>query len=151
MNGTTESVRDNRQTIDSWLAGHARHDPGHPALVFEGRDYSYGALDQRVQHLARGLYHGAGLRRGERIAYLGHNSDHEVALLFAAARLGLILVPLNWRLSAGELNAILRDCAPRLVVHDDSYSKLDAVLAGSGATALPLAALDDLPGGPRGR
>ncbi len=139
-------MHDNRQTIDSWLSGHARHDPGHPALVFEGREHSYAALDDWVQRLARGLHGGLGLSRGDRVAYLGRNADHEVALLFAAARLGLILVPLNWRLTGAELNWIMRDCGARLLVHDDVHAERDAVLEGTGATALPVEELDALPG-----
>ena len=55
-----------------------------------------------------------------------------LALLFAAARLGAILVPLNWRLTAAEHAAILRDCQPRVL-----YCDSDFTLAGH-SLAVPL-------------
>ncbi len=60
--------------------------------------------------------------KGERIAWLGYNHPDLLALLFAAARLGAILVPLNWRLTAVEHATILRKCAPRLLYCDATFA-----------------------------
>jgi len=57
-----------------------------------------------------------GLRRGDRIAWLGLNHPHMLALLFAAARCGLMLVPLNWRLAPPEIAFILRDAGAKVAV-----------------------------------
>lgn len=105
------------QTIDSWLATHAVHQPGKVALRFGGKVWSYAELDQKVQKLASGLAETYGLKRGDRIAFLGHNSAEEVALFFAAARLGAILVPLNWRLSVDELAYITGNAEARLLAY----------------------------------
>jgi fatty-acyl-CoA synthase len=53
------------------------------------------------------------VERGERVAWLGYNSPEMLVLLFALARRGAILVPLNWRLTAAEHRAILEDCRPK--------------------------------------
>ena len=52
------------------------------------------------------------------VAYLGFNTPDMMALLFACARLGAILVPMNWRLTAAELGFIAGDCAPKALFHD---------------------------------
>ena len=49
-----------------------------------------------------------GVRKGERVAYLGYNNHEMLALLFALAKLGAILVPLNWRLTAAEHRRTVR-------------------------------------------
>lgn len=89
------------------------------ALRYQGRAWSYAQFWQRVEQATRAL----GVGRGERIAWLGYNHPDMLALLFAAARLGAILVPLNWRLAAAEHAAILGDCAPRRIYSDAALEK----------------------------
>jgi len=119
------------QTIDSWLHTHARHQPDKIAIHFEDRSWTYRAFADWVEQLASGLEHRLGLMRGDRIAFYGKNSDTEVALFFAAARLGLILVPLNWRLAPPELNYQLGNCGARVLFHDAEFAPhVAAVLNG---------------------
>jgi fatty-acyl-CoA synthase len=59
--------------------------------------------------------------KGDRVAWLGYNCPDMLVLLFALARLGAILVPLNWRLAAAEHRAILEDCEPRWVFCDSDF------------------------------
>jgi fatty-acyl-CoA synthase len=87
------------------------------ALRFQERDWNYADFWQRIELATRALAAG----KGERIAWLGYNHPDMLALLFAAARLGAILVPLNWRLTAAEHATILRDCAPRLLYCDAAF------------------------------
>jgi fatty-acyl-CoA synthase len=95
-----------------WLHGHADHAP---ALRFEGQAFTYGALARMAGQAAAALA-AAGVRRGDRVAFLGHNHPAQIVLLFACARLGAILVPLNWRLATPEWGFILRDCGARLLL-----------------------------------
>ena len=76
---------------------------------------------RRVDRLAAGLERELGLRRGDRVAWLGLNHPDLLALLFACARLGAILVPLNWRLAAPELRAILADAEPRALIAEAGF------------------------------
>jgi fatty-acyl-CoA synthase len=80
--------------------------------------WSYAQLWQRIEQATRAL----GVARGERIAWLGYNHPDMLALLLAAARLGAILVPLNWRLTPAEHAAILRDCTPRVLYCDAAFA-----------------------------
>ncbi|SVC23718.1 uncharacterized protein METZ01_LOCUS276572, partial [marine metagenome] len=73
----------------------------------------------QVQNTTGVLKNTHGVGCGDRIAYLGLNSPELLILLFACARLGAMLLPLNWRLAAPELAYILNNAAPRLLVSDD--------------------------------
>ena len=86
-----------------------------------------------------------GVGPGDRVAWLGHNHPQLIALLFGLARLGAVLVPLNHRLAAAEWAAVLADCTPRLLQHDDAFA--DAAHALCAGTGQPLAvSLSQTPG-----
>src|SRR4051812_28354876 len=92
--------------------------PDAPALRFEGCVRTHGWLDAQARAVASLLWHGWGVRTGDRVAWLGLNHDHQLVLLFALARIGAILLPLNFRLAPAEWDGLLRDCTPRHLVHD---------------------------------
>jgi acyl-CoA synthetase (AMP-forming)/AMP-acid ligase II len=71
----------------------------------------------QVERLAFGLAR-AGLGRGDRLAILANNSPEYVFLLGAAARIGAVVVPINWRLKPDEVEHILRDGTPKVVFVD---------------------------------
>jgi len=90
----------------------------------------YRELAARVERLAARLQADADLVPGTRIAWLGHNAIELLVLLFACARSGLVLVPLNWRLGDGELAAVLEDAgACRVVVDVSCRERLPAMQA----------------------
>jgi long-chain acyl-CoA synthetase len=93
---------------------HARTHPERRALAFEGRDTTYGELDERASRVAQALA-ARGLRAGDRIAYLGKNSDRYYELLFGAARAGVVMTPVNWRLAPAEAQYIIEDCDARML------------------------------------
>ena len=125
------------QSIDSWLKAHATHQPNHPAVHFEGHTWTYRAFSDWVEQVAVALQHSLGLKPGDRVAYYGKNCDTEVALFFACARLGLIIVPLNWRLVPAELNYILGDSGAKVLFHDDNFlDQVPAALDGLATLAV---------------
>jgi fatty-acyl-CoA synthase len=81
---------------------HAGFWPGKAALRFGGETLSYAALAERIDRAARWLSVECGVGQGERVAVLAHNHPDTLVLLYACARLGAILAPLNWRLAAAE-------------------------------------------------
>jgi fatty-acyl-CoA synthase len=99
------------------------------AVRFAGRDHSYGELAARSGRAAARLWHDAGVRPGERVAYLGLNHVDQLSLLFALARIGAMLVPLNFRLAPPEWDAVLADCTPRRVLHDEAWREAAQALA----------------------
>ncbi len=87
--------------LSEWIDRHAGLTPERIAIRFPGRDVSYGALAELVRRLASAMS-ASGVKRGSCIAYLGLNSPEMLALLFACARLGVLFMPLNWRLAGPE-------------------------------------------------
>lgn len=104
-----------------WIDANARFSPEKSAIRFEGREISYAELERRIAGQA-GALDAAGIRPGDRVAFLGLNNPETLALLFACARLGAILVPLNWRLAPPEHQATLLDCAPKLLVVEPAFA-----------------------------
>lgn len=121
------------RSIDSWIEAHAQASPGKPAIVFAGETLSYGDLAGAVGRIARHLREKEGVRFGDRIAYLGTNAPDMLALLFACARLGAILVPLNWRLAPPELAHAVADCGAKLLLHHPDYTETAPAIAGDAA------------------
>ena len=101
--------------IERW----AGHFPSKVALHFHGTDYTYAQLWARIEQTTKDLNVG----KGDRVAWLGYNHPDMLVLLFAAARRGAILVPLNWRLTAAEHKRILEDCRPKLIFSDADFAE----------------------------
>src|SRR5262250_861285 len=98
--------------VGSWIARRARRTPDRIAVLHGDDRLTYAQLHDRVTRLAHGL-RGLGVRRGDRVAYLGPNHPAFLETLFAAGTLGAILVPLNTRLAAPELARHLADWGTR--------------------------------------
>ena len=81
------------------------------AFVFEKERITHAAYLARVERLAAGLAR-TGVGPGDRVVMLSANNLEFVDLYGAVARLGAILVPINWRLSAEEIAYIAADAAP---------------------------------------
>jgi acyl-CoA synthetase (AMP-forming)/AMP-acid ligase II len=86
------------------------------AFEFEGRQTSFAEFDIKTNRVANALV-ALGVKPGERIAYLGKNSDIYFELLLGAIKAGIVMAPVNWRLAAPEVAFIVDDCrAPVLFV-----------------------------------
>ena len=110
-------------TIGRWLRDRARNTPDRVAIDYDGRLVTYAELD-RASGAFAASFSGAGLRRGDRVATLTGNTPEHVAVLFACAKSGLILLPLSWRLTAPELRYQLDDAEPALFLVEDEYREL---------------------------
>ena len=101
----------------------ARIDPDREALIDIPNDcrITYGELDERVKRLANGLIKQFKTVKGDRVAVLSKNSIEYMEVYFACARIGLIIQPLNWRLSVPELSRILHDGEPRILIYASEY------------------------------
>jgi len=84
---------------------------------------SYAQLDRQSDAFVA-LVRERGLRAGDRVAYLGRNSDQFAPVLFGAIRAGVVLVPLNWRLAAPELAYQIADADARLLILDSEFEPL---------------------------
>jgi long-chain acyl-CoA synthetase len=90
------------------------------AVVCDGRRRSYAELARRCRKLAGALY-GLGLREGDRVAVVSLNSDRYLELYLTVPAAGLVLVPVNSRLAAAEMQAILADSGASMAFTDADY------------------------------
>ncbi|MFI5659749.1 o-succinylbenzoate--CoA ligase [Streptomyces sp. NPDC051684] len=102
--------------LGSWPARRARKTPHRTALIHDGATYSYADLHERTTRLAHALRE-RGVRRGDRVAYLGPNHPSYLETLFAAGTLGAVFVPLNTRLSTAELAYQIRDSGAKALLY----------------------------------
>jgi fatty-acyl-CoA synthase len=128
--------------LDDVLMRQVQDRPEALALQFEGRAFSYGRLARRTERAAARLWHPWGVRTGDRVAYLGLNHVDQITLLFALARIGAVLVPLNFRLAPAEWQAVLADCTPTCLLHDAAWA--DAAHSLGEAADLPVHGIDTL-------
>ena len=128
--------------LGSWIGRRAAATPRLPAITFDGHTTSYGELLDRIDRLAAELAAG-GVGRGDRVGYLGLNDPMFLITLFAAARIGAVFVPLNYRLTAAELGYILADAGVHTLLADARHAAVAGpVLTGSGVRrALALSAV----------
>lgn len=98
-----------------WTARRARLSPDRPALeeLATGRVATYRQLDDRAARAAA-LLADRGVGEGDRVAVACRNRIAFFELLFACAKLGAILVPLNWRMPAPEMRQLVADSRPLL-------------------------------------
>jgi fatty-acyl-CoA synthase len=122
-------------SLARWLPERAALTPDRTAIDFGGGRISYAQLAEDAARWSAS-FAAAGLRTGDRVATLTRNCPQQVAVFFACARSGLVLVPLNWRLTAPELAYQLGDAEPALLLTEPE-------LAGLGTRARELAAFDD--------
>ncbi|WNZ07421.1 long-chain fatty acid--CoA ligase [Streptomyces sp. 11x1] len=117
--------------LGSWPARRARKTPQRTALIHGDTSLTYGELYERTTRLAHAL-RAVGVRRGDRIAYLGPNHPSYLETLFAAGTLGAVFVPLNTRLAGPEIAYQLADSGARALVYGAGFTALVAGLPGGG-------------------
>ncbi|WP_075660943.1 acyl-CoA synthetase [Streptomyces acidiscabies] len=115
--------------LGSWPARRARKTPHRTALVHGDTQYSYADLYDRTTRLAHAL-RARGLRRGDRLAYLGPNHPSYLEALFAAGTLGAVFVPLNTRLAGPEIAYQLADSGAKTLIYAPGHAGLVAGLPG---------------------
>lgn len=115
-----EPVADEPHTLGGWLTESAASRADRTAIEDGDETISYGRLEERAAALASSFLR-AGYRPGDRLATVSANSIDHVVVFFACAKAGLVLVPLSWRLTAGELVAMLERTHAALLLADPEH------------------------------
>lgn len=115
-------------TFDDFITHWAEDRPERPALREEDRVYSYGQLEEWTAQIAAYLQK-AGLKKGDRIVWIGKNSDLYFTLFYGAARLGVVMVPVGWRLAPAEWAFIVNDTKARLLFTGPGFDELGKTLS----------------------
>jgi acyl-CoA synthetase (AMP-forming)/AMP-acid ligase II len=111
------------QTILNLVRHHAAQTPDAPCLSFETETLSYRDLHARGSRVANALTQ-QGVKAGDRVAILARNSPAHYELLFGCGMIGVILLPVNWRLAPREVADILADAVPSLLIVEDDLQGL---------------------------
>src|SRR5436309_8147377 len=114
-----------------WIAHFGRRTPDKLAAIdlASGRQLSYAQFDARISHLAAHLRNRLNIKRGDRIAVLALNTTDTLEVQFACGRIGAVFLPLNTRLTVPELQYIVGDAAPSLIIHDAELADVALSLA----------------------
>src|ERR1700744_1225949 len=109
-----------------------RRYPAKTAVISEGRQLSWGAVDERANRLATYLQ-STGLKQGDRVAVCARNTLEWPEITYGLAQARLVLVPVNIRLTRAEIQFIVEDSGCRAaLVHDDQVEIVAAPLAEAG-------------------
>lgn len=116
--------------VIDWLAKQANRYPEKTALVdlATGRRLSYRQFNEQASRFAEFLRDQWDISKGERVAVLAHNSSDYLVMLYGCAKIGAVMVCLNWRLSAVEQRAIIADAAPRALIFGAEFEATAAQL-----------------------
>ena len=124
------------------LGERARLSPDKTALVevATGRRFTYSELDARARSAARTLTEGLGLNKGDRLALLAGNRVEFLDVFFACGKTGVVLVPLNTRQTAGELEGVVSDAEPRALIYGAGFEETveELLRRVRGVRAVPL-------------
>lgn len=118
--------------IGEWLRYHRDQHPGSEAVIFGETRLDFGTLNSRVNRVARALS-ARGIDKGDRVSLLLLNGNAFLETFFACAKLGAIAVPLNFRLSPGEISFILSDSGARVLVYHPRFAPLFESIRGETA------------------
>ena len=116
-------------TFDEFLTDWAKSRPETVAIQEGARRTTYEEADLLTRQLIT-LLQSHNIAKGDRIAWLGKNSDRYFLLLYAAARMGAVMAPVGWRLAAPEIGFILEDTGAKLLVAAEEFIDTARAVAG---------------------
>ena len=114
-----------------WIAHFGRRTPEKVAVVdlASQRRFTYAQFDARISRLASHLRNEMKVARGDRVAVLALNTTDTLEVQFACGRLGAIFLPLNTRLTVPELQYIVGDASPKVIIHDADLADMALTVA----------------------
>ena len=123
--------------LSDWIFNHAENTPAKTAIIFNQKRISYADLATQINNDVQILGTELSVKAGDRIAYLGLNSPSMISLLFACAKIGAILLPLNWRLAGPEHRQLLKHSSPvALFVENDFCDHINEINDSLASTVL---------------
>lgn len=103
--------------IGSWITRYSESQADKLAIISGDNYLTYKQFNQRINQLANAL-NGLGVRKGDRVNVLLFNTNELMETLFACAKLGVIFVPINFRLSPDEVEYVIRDSGGVVFIYD---------------------------------
>lgn len=112
--------------ISKWISANAAFSPTSVAIYFEGKSITYVDLAAQVDRAAQMLSHKLNINHGDRVSLLATNTPEYIIALFACARIGAILNPLNWRLAIPELAYIVENAGSSVLLVEQEFADFAA-------------------------
>jgi acyl-CoA synthetase (AMP-forming)/AMP-acid ligase II len=116
-------------TVYDFICRNAQIYPDRDSVVFNDVRLTHRQFKEKCDRLAAGLLQ-AGVNKGDRLGVVAHNCDEFMILYGAAAKLGAILLPVNWRFQQNEVEYVLNDGTPKFVFAGPEYRKMVEQTAG---------------------
>ena len=114
------SAPDHLMSFDDFIRHWADERPDRTIFEEAGQHLSFSGLERLSRQMAA-AFAASGIAKGDRIAWYGKNSALYFELLIAAGRIGVVMVPVGWRLAPAEVAFILKDTGARLVFSGDDF------------------------------
>lgn len=108
--------------VGDWIRKRAVLSSEKTAVIFEGREFTYQHVNERTNRFAHAIAD-KGIKKGDRVAVLFHNCHQFLEVYFAAAKLGAVFVPLNFRLVGPELEYMLNDCMAEMLIFNHDFAE----------------------------
>ena len=124
---------------NDWLTKRDLYTPDNEAVVdlSDNNRYTYKQLNQRANRLASVLQNEYKLSAGDRVGVISKNCLELIDLFFACGKLGVIMVPYNFRLPAPAINELADDCTPALMIYGTEFKETaERLLQDSTVSAL---------------
>jgi len=107
-------------TVYDFIRRNAQVYPDRDSVVFNDIRLTHKEFKEKCDQLAAGLLR-SGIEKGDRLGVVAHNCDEFMILYGAAAKMGAILLPVNWRFKQDEVEFVLNDCTPKFVFAGPDY------------------------------
>ncbi|MBI2853639.1 MAG: long-chain-fatty-acid--CoA ligase [Chloroflexi bacterium] len=115
--------------------------PDRPAVIFEGKKFTFAEVAERANRLANSLI-GMGVKKGDRVAIVQVNCNQYVETYFAIAKAGAVMVPLNFRAKEDELTYMLNNAEAKVLFAGDRYVPMVARIRPSLTTVKTYISID---------
>ena len=136
------SDADNLLDFNAFIAHWSAEQPGAIAMREDTRTQSWRELEENTAKVAAALM-AAGLKKGDRIAWLGKNSDIYYTLFYGAARIGVVTVPVGWRLAPPEWAYIINDTKAKLLFTGPGFEAAGEAIRADLETVERILAAED--------
>lgn len=120
----------------------ARYFPRNTAVIYEGQELDYSEFAARVEEYAK-AFSASGIRRGDRIAYLGMNSSTFLLTMMAAWWVGAIFEPFNFRLAPREVEGLIVKSTPTVLIVEPCHQEVVEKLGDLGGHPVQLVLVDN--------
>ena len=107
--------------IDQWFSQLEGIPSNKPAIIFKEKNWTHEKLNNLITKTASFLQKECELKIGDRICFYGPNNPEQIILLLAAAKIGIILFPINWRLANPEIEFQVYKSKPKFIFYHSSF------------------------------